>query len=127
MVDVSILGPTLALEIQGSHRLWALKSRVSIPLDHVDAVRAEPGAIDKMGRTGVKLVGTRLGGRIVAGTFRQDGQTVFWDVARQENAIVIDTRDERYGRLVVEVQDPCAAVAEIQRAMEAGKTASDGQ
>jgi hypothetical protein len=122
MVEVSVTASDLALEVQGAHKVWALKKRIEIPLTHVDEVRTEPAAIDKLGRTGVKLTGTRLGGRIVAGTFRQDGRNVFWDVVRQENAIVIETRDESYGRLVVEVEDPAATVARIQQALDGRET-----
>jgi len=41
---------------------------------------------------------------------------VFWDVHHPEKTIVIDLRDERYNELVVEVDDPEAAVRLIQNA-----------
>ena len=56
-------------------------------------------------------------GVITAGTFYQDGKRVFWDVHQPEKTIVIDLRDERYNELVVEVDDPAAAVMLIQSAL----------
>jgi hypothetical protein len=63
------------------------------------------------------MPGTNVPGVITAGTFYQDGKRVFWDVHRPEKTIVIDLRDERYGELVVEVDDPDAAVKLVQSAL----------
>jgi hypothetical protein len=48
--------------------------------------------------------------------FHQDGKRAFWDVHHPEKTIVIDLRDGRYSELVVEVDDPEAAVRLIQNA-----------
>jgi hypothetical protein len=42
---------------------------------------------------------------------------VSWDMHHPEKTIVIDLRDERYNRLVVEVPDPEGAVKLIQNAL----------
>ena len=56
-------------------------------------------------------------GVITAGTFYQDGERVFWDVHDPEKTIVIDLHDERYNELVVEADDPEAAMKFIQNAL----------
>lgn len=56
-------------------------------------------------------------GVIVAGTFHQDGQRVFWDVHDSAKAVVIELYDDTYQRLVIEVPDPRAAVEHIERAV----------
>jgi hypothetical protein len=53
-------------------------------------------------------------GVITAGTFYQEGERVFWDVHDPEKTVVIQLGDERYARLVIEVDDPRATVAAIQ-------------
>ena len=63
------------------------------------------------------FAGARVPGVITAGSFRQEGDTVFWDVHDPEKAIIIELADERYARLVVEVEDPSATVALITRAL----------
>jgi len=63
------------------------------------------------------MPGTNVPGVITAGTFYQDGKRVFWDVHDPNKTIVIDLHDERYNELVVEVDDPQAAVALIQSAL----------
>jgi hypothetical protein len=42
---------------------------------------------------------------------------VFWDVHDPEKTVVIRLKDERYARLVIEVEDPPATVAAIQEAL----------
>jgi hypothetical protein len=59
------------------------------------------------------VAGTHVPGVISAGRFYEHGQRIFWDVHHPERAIAILLRDERYGRLVIEVDDPAAALAAI--------------
>jgi hypothetical protein len=56
-------------------------------------------------------------GVITAGTFYQEGERVFWDVHDPEKTVVIRLKDERFVRLVIEVEDPPATVAAIQEAL----------
>ena len=63
---------------------------------------------------GIKLIGTQLPGVITAGQFYQHGQRVFWDVRNPANSIIIELHDDRYGELIVEVNDPLAAVERIK-------------
>lgn len=116
MVELSTADGVLALRVQGADRLWAFKSSLEIPLEHVVAVRAD-AEIARGWWHGLRMPGTSIPGVITAGTFYQDGKRVFWDVHHPEKTIVIELRDERYNELVVEVADPAAAVAHLQAAL----------
>ena len=95
-------------------KLWALKSRLTIPLAHVRGATVDPGIVSE--DQGLKLGGSRIPGVIVAGTFVQDGERVFWDVHDKTKTVVIELHDETYGRLVVQVHDPRSAVELVERA-----------
>ena len=110
MVDLSISGGNLRLDVRGADKLWALKSSLEIPLQHVAGIRADP-EIARGWWHRWRLPGTNIPGVITAGTFYQDGKRVFWDVHNPDNTVVIELRDERYNQLIVEVADPNAAVA----------------
>ena len=110
MVDLTISGGNLLLNVRGADKLWAFKSSLEIPLQHVDGIRADPD-IARGWWHGFRIPGTNVPGVITAGTFYQDGKRVFWDVHNPDNTVVIELRDERYNQLVVEVADPNAAVA----------------
>ncbi len=116
MVDLSIAEGKLTLHVRGADKLWAFKSSLEIPLVHIAAVRADAEAA-RGWYHGIRIPGTNVPGVITAGTFYQDGKRVFWDVHSPEKTIVIDLHDERYNELVVEVDDPEAAVKLIQAAL----------
>lgn len=109
MVDLSIEEGKLHLRVEGSDKLWAFKSSLEIPLEHIVGIRTDPEEARGWWH-GVRMAGTNFPGVITAGTFIQHGNWVFWDVRNPENAVVISLRDERYEALVIEVEDPEAAV-----------------
>jgi hypothetical protein len=116
MVDLSIEQGKLMLHVRGADKLWTFKSSLEIPLVHIVRVRVDSEAA-RGWYHGMRMPGTNVPGVITAGTFYQDGKRVFWDVHHPEKTIVIDLHDERYNELVVEVDDPEAAVRLIHNAL----------
>ncbi|MET8573101.1 hypothetical protein [Streptomyces sp. NPDC004783] len=115
MAHISIDDGNLIVEIEGLDKLWALKSRLTIPLAHVRGATADPGVVKEP--KGLRSPGTHLPGVVTAGTFHIDGERVFWDVHDPAKAVVIQLADERYARLVIQVADPRATVALIEDAL----------
>ncbi len=113
MAEVELTGKALVVHVRGMDRLWALKSRLEIPLSHVVGAEVDP-QIAREWHKGIRAAGTHVPGVITAGTFYQEGERVFWDVHDPEKTVVIQLRDERYARLVIEVEDPRATAAAIQ-------------
>jgi len=118
VVDISTEGGKLILHVRGADRLWALKSTLEIPLQHVISARADP-SLAQGWYHGIRMPGTQIPGVLTAGTFYQHGQRIFWDVHHPDNTIVVELRDERYNELIVEVADPPAAVELIRDAIGA--------
>ena len=115
MATVSIDEGELVVDVEGMDKLWALKSRLTIPLANVRGATVDPGIV-RQGK-GLRVGGTHVPGVIVAGTFHDDGERVFWDVRDADKAVVIQLDDEHYARLVVEVPDPPATVDLIEQAV----------
>ncbi len=116
LVDLSLAEGKLTLHVRGADKLWAFKSSLEIPVVHITGVRADSEAARGWWH-GIRMPGTNVPGVITAGTFYQDGKRVFWDVHHPEKTIIIDLHDERYNELIVEVDDPQAAVKLIQTAL----------
>ena len=116
MTEVEITGDTLVVHVKGMDRLFSLKSRLEMPLAYVLGAEADPHVAQGW-RKGLRAPGTHLPGVITAGTFYQEGDRVFWDVRDPEKAIVIRLEDERYSRLVIEVEDPPSTAAAIEGAI----------
>ncbi|MFD5826084.1 hypothetical protein, partial [Lentzea sp. NPDC060358] len=104
MAVISVQGQDLVVEMEGMDKLWALKSRLTIPLAHVRGATVDPGILGEP--KGLRAPGTHVPGVITAGTFHQDGEKVFWAVRDARKAVVVELSDERYTRLVVEVDEP---------------------
>jgi hypothetical protein len=118
MTRIEINEDTLAVHVQGLDRLWAFKSELRIPLAHVSgAAPAEEEA--RQWWHGLKVPGTNIPGVITAGTFYEREGRVFWDVQNPERAIAITLHDDRYAKLVIEVEDPATEIAGIQTALGA--------
>lgn len=108
MVEIHANGDEIEVEVQGLHRLWALRRRIAFPRGAVRSVKPLP-ADALRGRKGLRVPGTHVPGVIVAGTYYKDGERHFWDVRHADHAIEIELEGQRYRRLFVEVADPEAA------------------
>lgn len=109
MVDITTDGGKLVFEVEGWDKLWALKSRLEIPLSHVKAARVDEDAA-KGWWHGVKIGGADLPGVITAGTFYTKGRLIFYDTHKPEHTIVVELEHENYDALILQVRDPAAAV-----------------
>jgi hypothetical protein len=116
MVTVSVLGDRAIFEVEGFDQLWALRSRLEIPLIHIIDVEHDP---DQVGRWwhGWKILGSDIPGVFAAGTFFYQGELVFWDVHDVANTIVVSLDHERYKKLILEVYDPTAVVERLRQAI----------
>jgi hypothetical protein len=116
MVDIIVEGDHFIFEVEGWDKLWALKSRLAIPIAHVKGARVDEDAA-KGWWHGVKLWGADLPGVITAGTFYRKGRVVFYDTHKPENTIVVDLVHDDYDKLILQVRDPAWAVKTIADAM----------
>lgn len=123
MVEIRVESGRAIFEIEGTHKLWALRSSLSIPLEHIKGVQVEPDP--PMGFLGaVKLMGTDVPHFFRAGAFYQVGDrgVVFYDVRHSDHCIVIDLEDEHFKKLYLEVESPDAAVQLLNDAVRRAAT-----
>jgi hypothetical protein len=117
MTRVEIVEGWLGVEILGWHKLWSFKSRIDVPLEHVVEIRRlkdDEGWL----AGGLRMPGTCLPGLIKAGSYyrwsqRKTGEWSFWDVGKRDRAVVVELRNEKYARLILEVEDPDATVEAV--------------
>ncbi|HUY73926.1 MAG TPA: hypothetical protein VMW11_05395 [Candidatus Dormibacteraeota bacterium] len=115
MAEVELTSTSLIVHIRGADRVFAMKSRLEVPLQHIASV--EPAA-DEARRVwhGLRMGGTNVPGVITAGRFVEHGEWAFWDVHDPKSAIAIHLRDESYSELVIGVDDPAATSEAIRSA-----------
>lgn len=108
MVTITKEGSNFIFEVKGIHKVLAFKSELTIPATHIlDAHRDFEG---DSWWIGWRVPGTYIPFLITAGTYYKDGEKNFWDVVNKEKSIVVELKDEQYNRLIIEVEDPVAAI-----------------
>ena len=118
MVKPEIKDNILMLHVQGADKIWALKSELSIPLEHITAIRLDSEIVQKWFH-GIKFPGSNIPHVITAGTFYQNGKRIFWDIHNPARAVVISVTDDTYNELVLEVENPESFVSEIEALIHA--------
>jgi len=124
MARVKIEDGQLVINMKGMRKFFAMKSEVSVPLTSVESVttglewKDVPDTLDK-------VLGTNSNTLYYGGTFRDggfwnsDGDKVFFDLRRKEEAIVITLKDEEFNKLIIGCETPEETVAVIQEALDA--------
>ena len=115
MVKVSVDGERVIFEVEGLDRLWALKSRIEVPLAHVTNVEFDPEQVGRWWH-GWKLVGAEMPGLFAMGTFHYHGELVFWDVRDPAQTVIVSLDHERYKKLIIEVEQPAQLAARLNAA-----------
>lgn len=114
MVTVDVSLGDLLVELKGSDAAWSLRRHIHVPLDHVTAAHVSPPGDEPIG---LRIGGTSIPGRISAGRFWQRGfGWSFCCFRRPDEVLVVDLRDKRYRKLVLEVDDPRALASRIEAA-----------
>jgi len=117
MAEIHIKQDNLIIKIEGMRKLWALKSQLSIPLDNIVKVTVDPGIWENTPKLGEKRIGTDLYGFYFAGTFMQQGNKIFYDLKRKEDAVVITLKDEDFDFLIVGVKDSNETIQLIEESL----------
>ena len=121
MTIVSVSEGNLIVAVEGWDKLWSLHSRLVIPIQHVAGICADAKIAEGWWH-GLRVGGTNLPGVITAGTFYHHGNWIFWDVHHPEKVIVVDLKDERYEKLIIEVADPSEAVVRLREALRSASS-----
>ena len=103
MVSVLLEDHTFIFEIKGLHKIWAFKSKITIPKGKI--IRAYQDIDEFTFWKGFRLPGTEIPGVIAAGTFYKNGRN-FWDVMNKNNAIIVELQNHYYKKLIIEVENP---------------------
>ncbi len=117
MVTISKEENNFHFNVEGLHKLWALKSQLTIPIHNVVRAYQDREALNGWWK-GIRMPGTHVPGLITAGTFYQSGEKIFWDVVNKDNTIIIDLEDENYKKMIIEVENPSEVIDFINDSLE---------
>jgi len=105
MVSIAVERENFVIKVLGWHQLWAFKKEIVINKANVTAIYQNEEEIKWV--KGLRIPGTHLPYVITAGTYYPfKGGTEFWDVCNKQNAIIITLENDKYSRIIVEVENP---------------------
>jgi hypothetical protein len=119
MVELTVTGNQLHVEILGWSRLLGFKRTIDLPLDAIRSVSTD-AKLPQFRWTDVRALGTSIPGAIAVGTYwiGSPHRWVFIDVRRSSKDIVsIEIDGQFYSRLIVEVKDAAVAVPLLQSSL----------
>jgi hypothetical protein len=122
MARVQIKDGQLVINMKGMRKFFAMKSEVSVPMANVESVTTGlewkdlPNVLDKV--LGTNANHLYYGGSFKDGGFwNSDGDKLFFDLKRKEDAIVITLKDEEFKRLIIGCENAEETVSIIQQAL----------
>jgi hypothetical protein len=120
MAEIEVLDDRIVITLRRADRLWTFRGELDIPIDHITGVEVDPEQA-RIPLNGLPVRDRANGwapGVMAAGNVREADGWAFWDVTDPAKAVIVSLADERWHRLVVEVEDPEATAGEIRRALD---------
>jgi hypothetical protein len=103
MVSINLQGSTVCVKVLGLHKLLALKSQTQFSVNNILNVKI---AERQLRPPLVRFPGTSIPGLIAAGTYLGNGKKEFWDRVFKNEAIEIELQNEKFTKIVVDVENP---------------------
>jgi hypothetical protein len=92
MAKVSVKDSQLVISMQGARKIGTLTSEFSVPLSHVKGASVNAEVWETAPKPGQKEWGTDLYGLYFGGIFIQENKRVFYDLKRNDKAVVIELK-----------------------------------
>lgn len=116
MVELSVIGSDLHIEILGWDKLLGFRGSIRVPLAAVKSVTMAAG-LPKFNWTDVRVLGTGMPGSIAIGTYwiGSPHRWAFLDVRSSSKEIVsLEIEGRFYRSIIVEVKNAQDAIAQIR-------------
>ena len=114
--EIKIEGNTVIFQLRGVDKLLAIKSTLRIPIEHIVGVSTERANWEPFKQL-------RVGGSYVPGVVKDgryyDPKTglLFYEMHNPENCVTVSLREERYKKIIFEVQDKESAAKLLKDAI----------
>ena len=113
---VKIDGNNLVFEIHGVDVILAIRHTISVPLSHVASVTTDTVKWQPFQQ--LRVAGTSLPGVIKDGMFLSNEGLLFFEMHDPNKCITVSLKNEKFKKIIFEVQDKEHAAKAIQDAID---------
>jgi len=129
MIELSVRGDALHLEILGWTKLWALRWSLDIPLPCIQTATSGPPGLPSFRSGDLRVGGTSIPRLFAAGSYLMGAsrRRAFLDLRRSSREVVkLELENYPYALIMVEVADAAKALALIRAAKKAAAAKPPG-
>ncbi len=112
---IKIEDKNLVFEIHGIDIILAMRKSITIPLEHVSSVSTDDVSWEPFQQ--LKIAGTSLPGVIKDGMFLSKDGILFFEMHDPKKCITVSLNNEKYKKIIFEVQDKEFAAKIIRDAL----------
>lgn len=112
---IRIENKNLVFEIHGIDVILAIRKSITIPLDHVSSVSTDVVPWNSFKQ--LKIAGTSLPGIVKDGMFLSSDGLLFFEMHNPDKCITISLKNEKYKKIIFEVDDKESAAKTIRDAL----------
>ncbi len=116
---IRIEGDNLVFELHGMDEFLAVKRSITVPLDHVLSALTEKVSWGPWSE--IRSSGAAFPGVIKDGTYLTRDGTMFFEMHHPDKCVTVTLDDEKYKKIVFEVEDKESTALEINRAIGSRK------
>ncbi|MEO8516113.1 MAG: hypothetical protein ABI426_05175 [Flavobacterium sp.] len=108
MVTINSAEDEFIFEVKGWHQFWSFENKIKIAKENI--VKASQSKDEFTFWIGWRMPGTAIPWVITAGTYLKKGKRNFWDVTNKEKTIVVELKNSRFDKLIIDVENPSEAI-----------------
>jgi len=112
---VKIEGKNIIFEIHGVDVILALKRTITIPLEHIVSVSTDKVPWEPFQQ--LKVAGTSFPGVIKDGLYLSNDGLLFFEMHHPDKCITVSLNNEKYKKIIFEVQDKESVAKTIRDAI----------
>ena len=112
---IRIEGKNLIFEIHGIDIILAIRKSITIPLDHVASVSTDKISWEAFQQ--LRVIGSSIPGVVKDGMFLSKDGLLFFEMHDPDKCITVSLKNDKYKKIIFEVQDKESATKTIRDAM----------
>ena len=111
MVGIEVKGDSVMIGVRGLHKLLALKSQITIKGKNIRSAKLRDRSLQP---PLWRIPGTYIPWIISAGTYYGRKRKEFWDVTSWGTSVELELENEKYTKVIVDVENPGETIRKIQ-------------